>query len=148
MPKFLDYAGTEYLVNKIDELYVRKADGKVLSSNDFTDEYKQMIDDLAYVKIAVNSMSATNSSNEIGATVSATNVTWTLNKEPKTQKIQFGSDAEETIGTDIRSKAQVTKEYELNEAEQKIINSFRKLSSKRQQTVLKIIDELINAFPN
>lgn len=50
--------------------------------------------------------------------------------------------------TDIRSKAQVTKEYELNEAEQKIINSFRKLSSKRQQTVLKIIDELINAFPN
>lgn len=40
MPKYLDYAGTEYLVNKIDELYVRKADGKVLSSNDFTDEYK------------------------------------------------------------------------------------------------------------
>lgn len=105
MPKYLDYAGTEYLVNKIDELYVRKADGKVLSSNDFTDEYKQMIDDLAYVKIAVNSMSATNSSNEIGATVSASNVTWTLNKEPKTQKIQFGSDAEETLGTDVRSKA-------------------------------------------
>ena len=105
MPKYLDYAGTEYLVNKIDELYVRKADGKVLSSNDFTDEYKQMIDDLAYVKIAVNSMSATNSSNEIGATVSASNVTWTLNKEPKTQKIQFGCEAEESLGTDVRSKS-------------------------------------------
>ena len=63
----------------------------------FTDEYKQMIDDLSYVKIAINSLTATNSSNEIGSTVAATDVAWTLNKEPKTQKIKFSSEAEETL---------------------------------------------------
>ena len=85
--KFLDIEGLEYFYGKLKEQFVGKEDGKGLSENDFTDEYKQMIDDLAYVKIAVNSMSATNNNNEIGATVTATDVTWTLNKEPKTQKI-------------------------------------------------------------
>ena len=57
--------------------------GKVCK-NDFTDEYKKKIDDLAYAKIAITAASATNSSNEIGATVSETTVNFTLNKEPKT----------------------------------------------------------------
>lgn len=48
--------------------------------------------------------------------------------------------------TDIRSKAQVTREYELNEAEQKIVNNFRRLSPKHQQVVLKIINEFTNAL--
>ena len=104
MAKYLDETGLAHLVEKNDERYVRKVDGKDLSSNDFTDEYKQMIDDLAYVKIAINSMSATNSSNEIGSTVTATTVTWNLNKDPKTIKIKFGSEAEETLETDVRSK--------------------------------------------
>lgn len=104
MAKYLDETGLAHLVEKNDERYVRKVDGKDLSSNDFTDAYKQMIDDLAYVKIAVNSMSATNSSNEIGSTVTATTVTWNLNKDPKTIKIKFGSEAEETLETDVRSK--------------------------------------------
>ncbi len=47
---------------------------------------------------------------------------------------------------DIRIKAQITKEYELNEAEQKIVNNFRQLSPEHQQVVLKIINELKNAF--
>lgn len=104
MAKYLDETGLAHLVEKNDERYVRKVDGKDLSSNDFTDAYKQMIDDLAYVKIAVNSMSATNSSNEIGSTVTATTVTWNLNKDPKTIKIKFGSEAEETLEIDVRSK--------------------------------------------
>ena len=67
MPKYLDYTGLEHLIDKNDARYVRQVEGKGLSTNDFTDEYKQMIDDLSYTKIAVSSMSATNSSNEIGA---------------------------------------------------------------------------------
>ena len=41
------------------------------------------IDDLAYAKIAITAASATNSSNEIGATVSETTVNFTLDEEPK-----------------------------------------------------------------
>ena len=74
--KYLDQDGLAHLVQKNDARYVRKEDGKGLSSNDFSDEYKQKIDDLAYTKIAVNSLTATNSSNEIGATVAASDVAW------------------------------------------------------------------------
>ena len=95
--KYLDQDGLAHLVQKNDARYVRKEEGKGLSANDFTDEYKQKIDDLAYTKIAINSLTATNSSNEIGATVTASDVTWTLNKEPKTQKIQFASEAAENL---------------------------------------------------
>lgn len=106
---FLDYEGLQHYDEKLKDYmgteFVAQEEGKGLSKNDFTDEYKKMIDDLAYVKIAVNTMSATNSSNEIGATVTATNVTWTLNKTPKTQKIKFGNEAEETLGADVRSKS-------------------------------------------
>lgn len=106
---FLDYAGLQRYDEKLKDYmgneFVAQEEGKGLSKNDFTDEYKKMIDDLAYVKIAVNTMSATNSSNEIGAAVTDVTVTWTLNKTPKTQKIKFGNEAEETLGTDVRSKS-------------------------------------------
>lgn len=112
--KYLDQEGLAYLVSKNDGRYVRRVSGKGLSTNDFTNEYKQAIDDLRYVKIAFNSATATNGSNEIGATVTATNVAWTLNKTPKSQKIKFGSDAEETLGTDVRSKAYTGKSIKSN----------------------------------
>lgn len=135
MPKYLDYDGTAYLVGKIDDTYIRKVAGKDLSSNDFTDEYKQMIDDLAYVKIAVNSMIATNSSNEIGATVTASDVTWSLNKEPKTQKIQFGSESEETLGTDVRSKSYTGKTVTSNTTIKLTVTDERDASVSRSVSI-------------
>ena len=104
MAKYLDQDGLAHFVEKNDERYVRKEEGKGLSTNDFSDEYKKIVDDLNYTKIAINSMTATNSNNEIGATVTETDVAWTLNKAPKTQKIKFSSEAEESLGADVRSK--------------------------------------------
>ena len=112
--KYLDQEGLAHLVQKNDARYVRKEEGKGLSSNDFSDEYKQKIDDLAYTKIAINSLTATNSSNEIGATVTATDIAWTLNKEPKTQKIKFGSEAEETLDKTLRKKSYTGKTIKTN----------------------------------
>lgn len=112
--KYLDQDGLTHLVQKNDERYVKKEVGKGLSSNDFSDEYKKKIDDLAYTKIAINSLTATNSSNEIGATVTASDVTWTLNKEPKTQKIQFASEAIENLDKSIRKKSYTGKTVKAN----------------------------------
>ncbi len=112
--KYLDNEGLAYLLTKLDAKYVEQVAGKGLSENDFTDEYKQMIDDLAYVKIAITAGSATNSSNEIGATVTETTVNFTLNKEPKTLKIKFGSEAEETLATSARSKTYTGKSVKEN----------------------------------
>lgn len=112
--KYLDQEGLAHLVQKNDERYVKKEVGKGLSSNDFSDEYKKKIDDLAYTKIAINSLTATNSSNEIGATVTASDIAWTLNKEPKTQKIKFGSDAEEVLDKVLRKKSYTGKTIKTN----------------------------------
>lgn len=112
--KYLDQDGLAHLVQKNDERYVKKEVGKGLSSNDFSDEYKKKIDDLAYTKIAINSLTATNSSNEIGATVTASDIAWTLNKEPKTQKIKFGSEAEETLDKTLRKKSYTGKTIKTN----------------------------------
>lgn len=112
--KYLDLDGLEHLIQKNDGRYVRQVAGKGLSSNDFTDEYKKIVDDLNYKKIAINSMNATNASNEIGATVTGTDVTWTLNKTPKTLKIKFGDEAEETLGNDVRSKSYTGKTIKAN----------------------------------
>lgn len=112
--KYLDLPGLQAYHNLAKEHFVAKEAGKGLSKNDFTDEYKQMIDDLAYVKIAITAGSATNSSNEIGATVTETTVNFTLNKEPKTLKIKFGSEAEETLATSARSKAYTGKSIKSN----------------------------------
>ena len=112
--KYLDLPGLQRYHNLAKEHFVEKEVGKGLSKNDFTDEYKKKIDDLAYAKIAITAASATNSSNEIGATVSETTVNFTLNKEPKTLKIKFGSEAEETLATSVRSKAYTGKSVKAN----------------------------------
>lgn len=93
-----------YTNNEIDDMFVKQEDGKGLSENDFTDEYRQLIDDLAYTAIAFASASATNATNEIGSTVTETVITWYFNKEPKTQTIKFGSEAAEVLDKSIRSK--------------------------------------------
>ena len=94
-----------YTNEEIDEQFVRQEDGKGLSENDFTDEYRQLVDDLAYTAIAFISASATNSSNEIGSTVRETVVTWSLNKEPENLTIKFGSEAAESLDKSARSKS-------------------------------------------
>lgn len=132
---FLDKTGLTHLIEKNDERYVKKEEGKGLSSNDFSDEYKQMIDDLAYVQIAVSSMTATNSSNEIGATVTATDVSWTLNKEPKTQKIKFSSEAEEALETSVRSKSYTGKSVTSNAVIKLTVTDERDASVSRQVTI-------------
>lgn len=114
MAKFLDYNGLGYLLEKFKDEYVVKKDGYGLSKNDFSDEYKKIVDDLNYKKISINELSATNNNNEIGSTVTASTVTWVLNKTPKTQKIKFGSDSEEVLGNDIRSKAYSEKSITTN----------------------------------
>ena len=112
--KYLDQDGLAHLVQKNDERYVKKEVGKGLSSNDFSDEYKKKIDDLAYTKIAINSLTATNSSNEIGATVTASDIAWALNKEPKTQKIKFGAEQEEILDKALRKKSYTGKSLKTN----------------------------------
>lgn len=114
MGKVLDETGLKHLIQRNDERYVRQEEGKGLSSNDFSDEYKQKIDDLVYEKIAFTSAQATNSSNEIGATVAATKVTWQLNKEPKTLKIKFGSEPEEILDNSERSRDYSGKQIKSN----------------------------------
>jgi len=48
--------------------------------------------------------------------------------------------------TDIKNKAEITKEHELNEVEWEIIESFRTLSPHHKSSFLKIISELTKAF--
>lgn len=93
-----------YTNNEIDDMFVKQEDGKGLSENDFTDEYRQLIDDLAYTAIAFASASATNATNEIGSIVTETVIVWSFNKEPKTQTIKFGSEVAEVLDKSIRSK--------------------------------------------
>ena len=135
MAKYLDETGLEHLIEKNDARYVRQEAGKGLSANDFTDEYKQMIDDLSYVKIAINSLTATNSSNEIGSTVEATDVAWTLNKEPKTQKIKFSSEAEESLETSVRSKSYTGKKVTSNSIIKLTVTDERDASVSKQVTI-------------
>lgn len=135
MAKYLDETGLAHLIKKNDARYVRQEAGKGLSANDFTDEYKQMIDDLSYVQIAINSISATNSDNEIGSTVQATTVTWALNKEPKTQKIKFSSEAEESLETDERSKAYTGKNVTSNSIIKLTVTDERDASVSKQVTI-------------
>lgn len=93
-----------YTNDEIDDMFVKQEDGKGLSENDFTDEYRQLIDDLAYTAIAFVFASATNATNEIGSTVTGTAITWSFNKEPKAQTIKFGSEVAEVLDKSIRSK--------------------------------------------
>lgn len=93
-----------YTNDEIDDMFVKQENGKGLSENDFTDEYRQLIDDLAYTAIAFVFASATNATNEIGSTVTGTAITWSFNKEPKAQTIKFGSEVAEVLDKSIRSK--------------------------------------------
>ena len=93
-----------YTNDEIDDMFVKQEDGKGLSENDFTDEYRKLIDDLAYTAIAFVSASATNATNEIGSTVTGTAIIWSFNKEPKAQTIKFGSEVAEVLDKSIRSK--------------------------------------------
>lgn len=111
---YLDETGLAHLVKKNDARYVRQEEGKGLSTNDFSDEYKKIIDDLSYVKIAINSMTATNNENEIGSTVTQTTVNWTTNKTPKTLKIKFGSEAEENLDVSVKTKTFTGKSVKSN----------------------------------
>ena len=43
MSKYLDENGLAHFIEKNDARYVRQVSGKGLSTNDFTDEYKQMM---------------------------------------------------------------------------------------------------------
>lgn len=135
MAKYLDQDGLAHFVEKNDERYVRKEEGKGLSTNDFSDKYKQIVDDLNYTKIAINSMTATNSDNEIGATVTDTDVAWTLNKEPKTQKIKFSSEAEESLGIDARSKSYTGKSVQSNSIIKLTVTDERDAEVSRQVTI-------------
>lgn len=93
-----------YTNDEINDMFVKQEAGKGLSENDFTDEYRQLIDDLAYTAIAFASASATNATNEIGSIVTETVIVWSFNKEPKTQTIKFGSEVAEVLDKSIRSK--------------------------------------------
>ena len=82
MPSFVSKANMVSIMTGIKEQMVAKEEGKGLSSNDFTDEYKQMVDDLAYVPMAINSFTIKNSTQEMGATVDTVELNWTLSKDP------------------------------------------------------------------
>lgn len=111
--KDIDYSEVKNapkIPTKISELeddsnFVKAEEGKGLSSNDFTNEYKKKIDDLSYVKIAFVSASINKATNEIGSTVTDVDVNWKLNKTPKTLKAQFGSEAQETLTNSETSKS-------------------------------------------
>lgn len=85
--KYLDQEGLAHLVQKNDERYVRQEEGKGLSKNDFTDEYKKIVDDLNYKPIAINSFTNNKNTVEIGSTVTDVTLTWAYNKKPKSAKL-------------------------------------------------------------
>lgn len=89
--KFLDLDGlTDYnkkLNEKLDGKFVPKQEGKGLSQNDFTDEYKKLIDDLAYVPIVISAFTNSVNTVEMGGTVDEVTLNWSLNKEPESQKV-------------------------------------------------------------
>lgn len=101
-------------VSDLNSQKVDKVDGKQLSTNDFTDEYKKMLEDLSYVKISFSSVSIDKASNEIGSTVTSVNANWKLNKTPKTLKIQFGADPQETLENNVTTKSYTGKSIKTN----------------------------------
>lgn len=87
MASFLDADGVEHLWSKAKGTFVRKEEGKGLSTNDFTDEMKQAILDLQYVEMAINSFSSNKATAEMGSTISEVTLSWSLNKVPATLKV-------------------------------------------------------------
>lgn len=97
--KVLTDTGLQSYHEQVKEHFVAKEDGKGLSSNDFTDEYMQMIQDLAYVPIAISGFTNNVNTVEMGSTVTDVTLNWTLNKEPESQKVDS-----ETIEKTLRTK--------------------------------------------
>lgn len=97
--KVLTDTGLQEYHDKVKEHFVAKEEGKGLSSNDFTDEYKQMIQDLAYVPIAISSFTNNVNTVEMGSTVTDVTLSWVLNKEPESQKVD-----NETVEKSNRTK--------------------------------------------
>lgn len=87
MGKFLDQDGLTYVWDKIKSRFVASEEGKGLSSNDFTDEWKQKIEDLAYEPMAISAFTNNVNTVEMGSTVDAVTLNWTLNKDPESQKV-------------------------------------------------------------
>lgn len=85
--KYLDQEGLAHLVQKNDARYVHQEEGKGLSQNDFTDEYKKIVDDLNYKPIAIDSFANNKNTVEIGSTVTDVTLTWAYNKKPKSAKL-------------------------------------------------------------
>lgn len=84
MPSFVSKANMVSIMGGIKRQMVVKEEGKGLSSNDFTDEYKKMVDDLAYVPMTIDVFSVQNPTQEMGATVDTVTLSWKLSKDPKT----------------------------------------------------------------
>lgn len=87
MGKYLDQAGLAQVWSKAKETFVQAEEGKGLSTNDFTDEWKAKIEDLAYEPMAISAFSNNVNTVEMGSTVDAVTLNWTLNKTPKSQKV-------------------------------------------------------------
>lgn len=85
--KYLDQNGLAHLIRKNDSRYVRQVSGKGLSTNDFSDEYKKIVDDLNYKPIAINSFTNDKNTVEMGSTVTNVNLAWSYNKKPKSAKL-------------------------------------------------------------
>lgn len=84
--KFLDKEGLEYYHGKVKAELDKKVDvveGKGLSTNDFSDEYKQIVDDLNYKPMAINSFTNNVNTVEMGSTVNDVTLSWAYNKTPK-----------------------------------------------------------------
>ena len=97
------------------ELAIHSTD--INSHKDIRDDVKKClkaIEDLTYVKIAFSSASINKATNEIGSTVTDVTATWKLNKTPKTLKIQFGSEPQETLGNAVTTKSYTGKSVKTN----------------------------------
>lgn len=98
-----------------NEIGVHNVD--VTSHKDIRDDLKKClkaVEDLTYVKIAFSSASINKATNEIGSTVTDVTANWKLNKTPKTLKIQFGSEPQETLGNTVTTKSYTGKSVKTN----------------------------------
>ena len=97
------------------ELAIHSTD--VNAHKDIRDDVKKClkaVEDLNYVKIAFSSASINKATNEIGSTVTDVTANWKLNKTPKTLKIQFGSESQETLGNAVTTKSYTGKSVKAN----------------------------------
>lgn len=111
--KYLDLPGLQRYHNLAKEHFVEKEVGKGLSKNDFTDEYKKMIDDLAYVPIAINTFTNNINTVEMGSTVTEVVLNWTYNKTPKaatldTEQIDVNLKTKTLTGQSIKTNKTFT----------------------------------------